>query len=83
VPPVAFVVGLATGDVALAAIGFLAWAVMAGTYVPMLRYYRLSPRAAILLPATATLYALMTVDSAVQHWRGGVAWKGRRYVSAP
>lgn len=53
---------------------------MAGTYAPMLRYYRQRVTAAPLLPFTALLYLLMTVDSAVQHWRGrGAAWKGRTY----
>jgi hypothetical protein len=56
---------------------------MTATYVPMLSYYRLPRRAALLLPVTAGLYTLMTIDSALQHWRGGVAWKGRRYVGAP
>ncbi|SCD75772.1 hypothetical protein GA0115242_11375 [Streptomyces sp. SolWspMP-5a-2] len=54
---------------------------MTGTYLPMLRYYRLSYWLAPLLPFTAFLYLLMTVDSAVQHYRGrGAAWKGRTYA---
>ncbi|GHG10864.1 glycosyltransferase [Streptomyces filamentosus] len=78
VPPVACVAGLASGDAAAAWAGGLAWAVMAGTYVPMLRYYRQSWWTAPLLPFTALLYLLMTVDSAVRHHRGrGGAWKGR------
>jgi hopene-associated glycosyltransferase HpnB len=81
VPPVALVVGAAGGDAASAVAGGLAWLVMAGTYVPMLRYYRRSPWLAPLLPFTAFLYLLMTVDSAVQHYRGrGAAWKGRTYA---
>jgi len=81
VPPAALVVGLATGDTAAGVAGGLAWLVMTGTYVPMLRYYRLPPWAAPLLPFTALLYLLMTVDSAVQHYRGrGAAWKGRTYA---
>ena len=61
--------------------GALAWLVMAGTYVPMLRYYRQPLWLAPLLPFTAFLYLLMTVDSAVQHYRGrGAAWKGRTYA---
>lgn len=60
--------------------GLLAWAVMTATYVPMLRYYRQTLWLAPLLPLTALLYLLMTVDSAVQHHRGrGAAWKGRTY----
>ncbi|MER6476649.1 glycosyltransferase [Streptomyces filamentosus] len=78
VPPVACVAGLASGDAAAAWAGGLAWAVMAGTYVPMLRYYRQSWWTAPLLPFTALLYLLMTVDSAVRHHRGrGGVWKGR------
>ncbi|HWW52896.1 MAG TPA: glycosyltransferase [Acidimicrobiales bacterium] len=83
VPPAAVIAGVVTGDAPLAGIGLLAWAVMTATYVPMLSYYRLPRRAALLLPVTAGLYTLMTIDSALQHWRGGVAWKGRRYVGAP
>jgi hypothetical protein len=47
----------------------------------MLRYYRLAPWLAPLLPFTALLYLLMTVDSALRHHRGhGAAWKGRTYA---
>ncbi|MGX1267962.1 hypothetical protein RKD18_001156 [Streptomyces phaeoluteigriseus] len=47
----------------------------------MLRYYRQPLWLAPLLPITAFLYLLMTVDSAVQHHRGhGAAWKGRTYA---
>ncbi|TWV31258.1 glycosyltransferase [Streptomyces misionensis] len=81
VPPVAVVVGAAAGSAATALAGALAWAVMAGTYTPMLRHYRQSLWLAPLLPYTAFLYLLMTVDSAVQHYRGrGAAWKGRTYT---
>ncbi|WP_250403595.1 glycosyltransferase [Streptomyces cellostaticus] len=81
VPPAAVVAGAATGGTATAAAGASAWAVMAGTYLPMLRYYRQPPWLAPLLPFTALLYLLMTVDSAVQHYRGrGAAWKGRTYA---
>ncbi|MFD0276100.1 glycosyltransferase [Kitasatospora sp. NPDC127111] len=80
VPPVATAAGLATARWPVAAAGGAAWALMAGTFVPMLRYYRQPAAAALLLPFTAALYLLMTVDSAVQHWRGrGAAWKGRTY----
>ncbi|MFF5439288.1 glycosyltransferase [Streptomyces achromogenes] len=80
VPPAAVVVGAAGGDAATALAGAVAWAVMAGTYLPMLRYYGQPLWLAPLLPFTAFLYLLMTVDSAVQHYRGrGAAWKGRTY----
>ncbi|GGL86147.1 glycosyl transferase family 2 [Streptomyces fumigatiscleroticus] len=81
VPPASVIAGAAAGNAAAAVAGALAWLVMAGTYLPMLRYYRQPPWLAPLLPFTALLYLLMTVDSAVQHHRGrGAAWKGRTYA---
>ncbi|MBY8341452.1 glycosyltransferase [Streptomyces spinosirectus] len=81
VPPVTLIAGLATGEAAAALLGGLAWLVMTGTYIPMLRYYTQPLWLAPLLPFTAFLYLLMTVDSAVQHYRGrGAAWKGRTYA---
>jgi hopene-associated glycosyltransferase HpnB len=81
VPPAAVFAGLITGHTAAAVAGALAWLVMTGTYVPMLRYYCQPLWLAPLLPFTAFLYLLMTVDSAVQHYRGcGAAWKGRTYA---
>ncbi|MEU1376213.1 glycosyltransferase [Streptomyces triculaminicus] len=81
VPPLAVAAGALGGAVVPLALGGTAWAVMAGTYLPMLRYYRQPPWLAPLLPFTALLYLLMTVDSAVQHYRGrGAAWKGRTYA---
>ncbi|WP_328297125.1 glycosyltransferase [Streptomyces sp. NBC_00435] len=81
VPPAALLAGLAAGRPGVAWAGGLAWLLMAGTYLPMLRYYRQPLALAPLLPLTALLYLLMTVDSAVQHYRGrGAAWKGRTYA---
>ncbi|MFJ3234951.1 glycosyltransferase [Streptomyces sp. NPDC086787] len=81
VPPAALVAGSAAGSTAAAVTGGAAWLVMTATYVPMLRYYRQPLWLAPLLPFTAFLYLLMTVDSAVLHYRGrGAAWKGRTYA---
>ncbi|MGW5661325.1 glycosyltransferase [Streptomyces sp. NPDC003758] len=81
VPSVALVAGIVTKDVTAVVVGGLAKAVMTATYVPMLRYYRQPLWLAPLLSVTAFLYLLMTVDSAVQHYRGrGAAWKGRTYA---
>lgn len=84
VPPAAAVAGAAglAADAPHAALpaaaGLLAWAVMAATYAPMLRFYRLSPLRAAALPLVALMYAAMTVDSARRHRAGrGGAWKGR------
>jgi hopene-associated glycosyltransferase HpnB len=81
VPPVAAAGGAVAGDPVVCGAGLAAWAVMAGSYLPMLRYYRQPLWLAPLLPFTAALYAAMTADSAVQHYRGrGAAWKGRTYA---
>ncbi|MFH8439073.1 glycosyltransferase [Streptomyces sp. NPDC018007] len=80
-PPATLVAGVLRGDGAAAWAGGAAWAVMTATYLPMLAYYRQSLWLGPLLPVTAVLYLLMTVDSAVQHYRGrGAAWKGRTYA---
>lgn len=81
VPPVLLVAGLVAGDPGAATAAGPAWLVMTGTFLPMQRYYGQPPWLALLLPFTAALYLLMTVDSAVQHYRGrGAAWKGRTYA---
>lgn len=80
-PVATLATGVATGRPWLAALGALAWSIMAVTYVPMLRYYRRWPLSAALLPLTAALYLAMTVDSARRHGSGrGVSWRGRRYA---
>jgi hopene-associated glycosyltransferase HpnB len=62
----------------LAAAGLASWLLMAITYVPMLRLYRLSPFRGPSLPLIAAMYAAMTADSARRHYRGrGGEWKGR------
>ncbi|HVV20364.1 MAG TPA: glycosyltransferase [Pseudonocardiaceae bacterium] len=66
------------GGALTAVLGLATWLLMAGSYVPMLRAYRLPLWWAPLLPGVAMLYAAMTVDSAWRHVRGrGGAWKGR------
>ncbi|HEY3748207.1 MAG TPA: glycosyltransferase [Pseudonocardiaceae bacterium] len=78
VPPVATVVGFATGSSVFALLGAAAWLVMSASYLPMLHAYRLTAWWAPLLPGIALVYAGMTVDSAWRHLRGrGGAWKGR------
>jgi hopene-associated glycosyltransferase HpnB len=62
----------------LAAAGLAGWAIMAASYVPILRLYRLSPLRAPCLPLIAMLYAAMTADSARRYHLGqGGQWKGR------
>jgi hopene-associated glycosyltransferase HpnB len=64
-------------------IGFVAWFLMALTFIPMLRFYRCSPFWGPALPLIGLVYAAFTLDSAVQHWRGrGGMWKGRAQAMA-
>jgi hypothetical protein len=76
---IAAVSGAGGTGVALAGFAGLAgWALMAVTYLPMLRFYRLSPLRAPVLPFIAVLYAVMTADSARRHYSGrAVSWRGR------
>jgi hopene-associated glycosyltransferase HpnB len=58
--------------------GILVWAAMTLAFQPILRFYRLSPLWGFALPLIGAVYALFTLDSAIQHWRGrGGMWKGR------
>ncbi len=60
------------------AVGAISWALMTIAFLPIVRFYRLSPGWAAALPLIATLYMVFTVNSALQHWRGrGGLWKGR------
>jgi len=85
-PPVAAIAGLALlasgADPAtagwLAGAGLAGWLLMAVSYIPILRLYRLSPLRGPSLPFIAAMYAAMTADSARRHLRGrGGEWKGR------
>ena len=58
--------------------GILAWLAMGIAYQPILRFYKVTPLWGIVLPMIGFVYALFTLDSAIQHWRGrGGMWKGR------
>jgi hopene-associated glycosyltransferase HpnB len=85
-PPAAAIAGLALLAAGypvptaawLAAAGLAGWVLMSGTYLPILRLYRLSLLRAPTLPVIAAMYAAMTADSARRHYAGrGGEWKGR------
>ncbi|HEX3346749.1 MAG TPA: glycosyltransferase [Acetobacteraceae bacterium] len=62
-------------------LGLAAWALMAASFLPTLRRFRLSPLWAPILPAIACFYMAATIGSAVDHHRGrGVVWKQRAYT---
>jgi hopene-associated glycosyltransferase HpnB len=61
-----------------AALGLAAWLLMAIAYWPTLRFYRLSPLWALLLPIIAAFYLGATIYSAFEYCAGrGGFWKGR------
>jgi hopene-associated glycosyltransferase HpnB len=79
-PPVWAVFGEGAGRYAAAA----AWAAMAVSFQPMLRFYGRSPAWGVALPLIGLLYAGFTFESAIEHWRGkGGMWKGRAQAMAP
>ena len=60
-----------------------AWALMAISFQPTLRLYRLSPLWGVALPAISFLFMLYTLDSAYQYAAGkGGSWKGRIQAKA-
>jgi hopene-associated glycosyltransferase HpnB len=63
--------------------GVAAWALMALSFQPTLRFYRRSPLWGLVLPAIGALYTAFTLQSAIDVWRGrGGAWKGRAQALA-
>ncbi len=59
-------------------LGATAWVLMTLSFVPTLRFYRLTPLWAPLLPLTALFYTYATWLSALRYWLGkGGQWKGR------
>jgi hopene-associated glycosyltransferase HpnB len=59
-------------------LGFAAWVLMVLSFLPTVRFYRLSALWAPLLPLAAVFYTYATWLSAVRYWMGkGGLWKGR------
>jgi hopene-associated glycosyltransferase HpnB len=59
-------------------LGAVTWLLMSWLFLPTVRFYRLSPLWAALLPAAALFYSYATWLSAARYWRGrGGQWKGR------
>lgn len=59
-------------------LGVVAWLLMTLSFLPTVRFYRLSPAWAPLLPLAALFYTYATWLSALRYWMGkGGLWKGR------
>jgi hypothetical protein len=66
------------GNMLARALGIFCYFAMAASFLPAVRYFRLSPAWAFLLPVTACFYGYATLLSAVRYWLGrGGQWKGR------
>jgi hopene-associated glycosyltransferase HpnB len=64
-------------------LGLAVWALMAITYLPTVRFHRMSPLWAAALPVAAAFYTYATWVSAVRYWLGrGGQWKGRAQAPA-
>jgi hopene-associated glycosyltransferase HpnB len=64
-------------------LGIVVWLAMTISYIPTLRFYRLSPLWSLALPGIAALYLYYTIISAYDHVRGrGGQWKGRIHADA-
>lgn len=64
------------------ALGLLAWAGMAASFLPTLRRYAASPAWGPLLPLIALFYMAATLGAALNHHGGrGVVWKSRAYAA--
>lgn len=73
---------LCTHDPIARTLGFAAWLLMSLSFLPTVRFYRLSPLWAPLLPLTAVFYTYATWLSALRYWLGrGGQWKGRAQAS--
>jgi hopene-associated glycosyltransferase HpnB len=80
VDPVILLLGFYLKSRNLMIMSSLTWVLMAIAYLPTLKLYKLSPLRSLSLPIIALFYNLMTIDSALRHWRGqGGGWKGRVY----
>lgn len=80
IAPISLVMGIMMQSLALSLVAGLTWLLMGVAYQPTLRLYNCSPVFGLALPGIGLLYTLMTLDSALQHWRGqGGQWKGRSY----
>jgi hopene-associated glycosyltransferase HpnB len=65
-------------NAATRAVALVAWLILSLLFLPTIRFYRLSPLWAPLLPLTACFYAYATTLSAARYYlHRGAQWKGR------
>ncbi|NEO52648.1 MAG: glycosyltransferase [Okeania sp. SIO3B5] len=80
VPSLGIILGVIFSWWEIVAIALLGKILMFLAYLPIVRFYQLSPIYAMSLPTVASIYTLITINSAWRYWRGrGGYWKGRTY----
>ena len=67
------IVSPSTPIISLVALSLMAW-----TYIPTIRFFRLGRSRAFTLPIAGILYMAMTVSSAINHLFGRHVWRGER-----
>ena len=76
------VAALAFGNLVVKGLAAIALFSMMLSYIPTLRFYRLSKWWAFTMPLIGTLYLGMTWTSALRYWQGKRSqWKGRTYTN--
>jgi len=65
-------------DATARVLGLSAWLLMTASFLPTVRFYRISLAWSLVLPLAALFYTWATWVSAVRYWTGrGAEWKGR------
>ena len=74
-------IGLLLSPLSVKLLSAFCLASMVLTYLPTLKFYRMSAWWALAMPLIGSLYLAMTWTSAINHWRGQTSqWKGRDYT---
>jgi len=82
IPSLGIILGVIFGWWDIVAIALLARLLMFLAYLPIVRFYQLSPIYAMGLPTVALIYISIAIHSAWRDWQGGGSyWKGRIYPS--
>src|SRR3990167_282380 len=71
------IVSPSTPIISLVALSLMAW-----TYIPTIRFFRLGRSRAFTLPIAGILYMAMTLSSAMNHFFGRHVWRGHRSRNA-
>lgn len=74
-------IGLLLSPLSVKLLAVFCLASMMLTYLPTLKFYRMSAWWALAMPLIGSLYLAMTWTSAINYWRGRTSqWKGRTYT---